>query len=322
MAIEIKAWQIINNRLEPLDNALTEEGHKEIDLQKWINSYPEILGEGIKIIGEKVRFENNIEADLIGIDKSGNIIVIELKRNESSRDTLAQAIDYASAISSLDIEFLDEICLKKNGKKLDELLKDELLNDDININIEQPKIMIISFSIDRSLERMVEWLSNNFYVPINAICLKYIKTSSGDECILKTSIISEDTVEENVNKKRGIRKISDEPGNYSNDELKIKLKNTLKEQNPVFAVIKELLKLCLTNDTVKIDQLKNELIKKGLDNREVGSNIGALKRTIRTFWRDDLRQIISYEKIDNDIDNFKIKEEYKDLVKQILDDIR
>ncbi|MEJ5167233.1 MAG: hypothetical protein WHV67_09435, partial [Thermoanaerobaculia bacterium] len=101
MAIEIKAWQIINNRLEPLDNALTEEGHKEIDLQKWINSYPEILGQGIKIIGEKVRFENNIEADLIGIDKSGNIIVIELKREESSRVSLAQAIDYASAISSL-----------------------------------------------------------------------------------------------------------------------------------------------------------------------------------------------------------------------------
>ncbi|MDI9434532.1 MAG: hypothetical protein QM396_00820 [Euryarchaeota archaeon] len=39
---------------------------------------------------------------------------------------------------------------------------------------------------------MIEWLSDNYGVGLNAIILKYIKTRGGDEFIARTMIISED----------------------------------------------------------------------------------------------------------------------------------
>ena len=61
-------------------------GFKErFDIQEWIESTPEILGEKLLIIAkEKSAFHGTRERpDLIAIDKSGNIVVIELKRDDS-----------------------------------------------------------------------------------------------------------------------------------------------------------------------------------------------------------------------------------------------
>ena len=56
MAKKIKVWQIKNESLIPLETTLSQAGRKEFqDFEKWIKSYPEILGEDIVIIGEQVQ---------------------------------------------------------------------------------------------------------------------------------------------------------------------------------------------------------------------------------------------------------------------------
>lgn len=62
--------------------SLSERDYLEEDLREWIlsDSLP-ILGEDLLIIGREVSVKNIGDAiDLIGIDRDGNLVVIELKK--------------------------------------------------------------------------------------------------------------------------------------------------------------------------------------------------------------------------------------------------
>ncbi|TEU11500.1 MAG: hypothetical protein E3J21_23490 [Anaerolineales bacterium] len=54
MATEIRAWQIVNGNLEPIEMSMAEAGRRETeDLEQWIKNNPAILGQDILVIGEQ-----------------------------------------------------------------------------------------------------------------------------------------------------------------------------------------------------------------------------------------------------------------------------
>jgi len=204
MATEIRLWEIKEGRLVPSEVSMIDAGRSEVnDLEKWIKSNPEILGEDILIIGEQVMTKRG-PLDFLGIDKSGNLIVIELKRDQLHREALAQAVDYTSDIASWDFEKLDIECKNYTGKNIVECLSETFDLDDetleeISINKFQ-KILLVGTGVDESLQRMVEWLSDNYDIGINVLILKYTQTKSGDEIIARTTIIPEEVEQEKSQK--------------------------------------------------------------------------------------------------------------------------
>src|SRR3989344_5485715 len=202
MVTEIKLWEINEGKLIPLEVNMIDAGRTEVnDLEQWIKNNPEILGEDILIIGEQVMTKRG-PLDFLGIDKSGNLIIIELKRDMLHREVLAQAIDYASDIASWDIEKLNETCLKFTGQSLEDYLKGNFEEEDLeDISINQfQKILLVGTGIDESLERMVEWLSSSYDMGINVVILKYTKTKNGGEILARTMIISEEVEKEKSQK--------------------------------------------------------------------------------------------------------------------------
>src|ERR1039458_1101394 len=110
MATEIKTWQIINGELKPINTTLADNGRKEKDdLEKWIKSKPDILGDDILIIGEQIQTQSGGKLDFLGIDYNGYLVIIELKREKLERLVLAQAIDYASDVASRSEEHTSEL---------------------------------------------------------------------------------------------------------------------------------------------------------------------------------------------------------------------
>ena len=330
MATEIKVWQIINNKLEPIEITMVEAGRKETeDLEKWIKSNPQILGEDILIIGEQVPTKSG-SMDFLGIDKSGNLVIIELKRDKLPREALTQAIDYASDASSWDVDKLSEICTKYTNQSLEDYLSEkfeEIDLEDLTINKTQ-RILLVGFSIEESLQRMIEWLSNNYGVSINAVILKYIKTKNGEELIARTVIISEDIEKERIRKRQFKILMSDEPGKYNEDELRDLLINYLSEDRTTPRRIREiLLPLCLKHNVVNREMIKKELLKRGeaKDDRQAGIILTTISREIGIAKRDYLRQIIQYEKDPSkpwEKENYRLVEHYKDLVKSVLDELK
>ncbi len=200
MATEIQLWEIKEGKLVPSEISMVDAGRTEVnDLERWIKSNSDILGEDILIIGEQVMTKRG-SLDFLGIDKSGNLIIIELKRDQLHREVLAQAIDYTSDIASWDFDRLNVECEKYTGKSILEGLSENFDLDDealeeISINKFQ-KILLVGTGVDESLQRMVEWLSDNYDVSINVLILKYTQTKSGDEIIARTTIIPEDVQQE------------------------------------------------------------------------------------------------------------------------------
>ena len=322
MATEIKVWQIINGTLHPIETSMVKEKRFEKDLENWIKTHPEILGENILIIGEQVS-TNAGDIDFLGIDASGDLIIIELKRDKLGRDALAQVIDYASEVASWTKEDIN----KRINQNLENLLNDKNFQlQDSSIN-ENQKILLVGFSMDDRLQRMIEWLSENYGMSINAVLLKYIKTKNGEELIARTMVIPEEIEKERTKKQKMQKKIQkfDEPGNYSEDELKKRLLNYLSKDEPVPKRIRRiLLPLCLEYPIVTREMIKQELLKRGEAENESQAKtyITHISNVIDRKERDYLRQILRYDRITVDQkENYRIPEEYKQLVKEILSEL-
>ena len=54
------------------------------------------------VIGRQVGTAHGGRIDLLAISEDGSLTVIELKRDKTSRDIVAQILDYASWVGSLD----------------------------------------------------------------------------------------------------------------------------------------------------------------------------------------------------------------------------
>ena len=327
MATEIKVWQIVDDKLELVETTMVEAGRKETEnLEKWIKTNPIILGRDLLIIGEQVSTKSG-PMDFLGIDKSGNLVVIELKRDRLPRQVLSQVIDYASDAASWDVDKISEICTKYTGSGLEDYLNEKFEDidlEDLLINKTQ-RILLVGFSIEEALQRMIEWLSNNYGISINAVILKYIKTKSGEELIARTVIIPEEIEKERIRKRQFQISMSDEPGNYDIEELKNLLKKYLSENRTTPRRIKEiLLPLCSKHKVVTREMIKKELINKGEaeDEGKAGIILTTISREIGIERRDYLRQIIRYDKPNPwEKENYKLVDEYKDLIKNILDEL-
>lgn len=131
MITEIKVWQIVKGNLESIETSMIEAGQRETDdLEKWIKANPIILGENVLIIGEQVQTKAGT-VDFLGIDKSGNTIIVELKRDKLPREVLTQAVDYTSDTASCDTDKLSEVCTKFTGQSLEDYLNENFEGIDL-----------------------------------------------------------------------------------------------------------------------------------------------------------------------------------------------
>lgn len=85
--------------------------HREQTLEKWLESNPDAIVEDgqLLIIGRQVTTNLGTSIDLLAVDREGNLAVIELKRDRTPRETLAQALEYAAFAASLDSKQLDTL---------------------------------------------------------------------------------------------------------------------------------------------------------------------------------------------------------------------
>ena len=85
--------------------------YEEKVLEEWLENNPSSILENQKVlvIGRQVTTNLNSVIDLLGIDPKGDLVVIELKRGRTPRETLAQVLEYASYAARLDAGQLEGI---------------------------------------------------------------------------------------------------------------------------------------------------------------------------------------------------------------------
>ena len=111
---EVKIWAIGDSHAaEPLESKSQVE--TEALLEETLVRNPDLLIRGLKLVGRQTPTEGG-PLDLLGVDPDGRLVVFELKRGTLSRDAVAQVVDYASDLDTMELTALAEYISDRSGE--------------------------------------------------------------------------------------------------------------------------------------------------------------------------------------------------------------
>jgi len=166
MALAMDLWQINNDKIEPMKRTAL---NLEKRLKKWIFDDITLLGLDLLILSQEVHTAYGGFIDILAIDGEGNLVIIELKKEKTPRDIIAQCLDYGTWVKDLSYEDIIGICnsyMKSDLEKNFEEYFECKFPDEINKNY---RIIIVAESLDDSTERIANHLNDDYNVDINAI---------------------------------------------------------------------------------------------------------------------------------------------------------
>ena len=170
MPIETGIWRI-QKSADPVPLAgIDYEQH----LQQIIVSDLTIVDCRLMLIGREVPTAFGGRIDILAIDADGNLTIIELKRDQTPREVVAQLLDYASwvrhlssvAVAEIFIDYQQRFLEKETPKGINLALQQQFdyLPEELNAS---HRLLIVAGELDPSTERIVAYLQDQYAVDIN-----------------------------------------------------------------------------------------------------------------------------------------------------------
>jgi len=161
------------NRIDKIEcKTFQEFGFKERDhLQEWIAYYPECLGEELLIIQKEFDGFNdtNERLDLLAIDKTGTLVVIENKLDDTGKDVTWQILKYVSYCSTLSKQqikdiyqaYLDKFSPNENAEdNIVEFFNGKLFSE-ISLNENDQRMVLVAGNFRKEVTSTVMWMINH-----------------------------------------------------------------------------------------------------------------------------------------------------------------
>ena len=172
MPIEMALWKLDGDAvLAVAASGIDTEARLEDALARNIS----ILGlDRLLVIGRQVLTSFGKIVDLLALGPQGDVYVVELKRDRTPREVVAQALDYGSWVKDLDYEYLSGIFeTYRPGDSFDNAQQTAFgqLPEEVN-NVHH--LVIVASELDASTERIVGYLTD-FEIPINVVFFRYFE---------------------------------------------------------------------------------------------------------------------------------------------------
>ena len=106
MPTEIRLWGIENEKPNPINRQPLD---LEARIENWIRDDVGLVNKDLLVIGQQVPTAYGGLIDLLAIDAVGNVVILELKRDRTPRDIVAQVLDYASWVEKLGYDEIETI---------------------------------------------------------------------------------------------------------------------------------------------------------------------------------------------------------------------
>lgn len=191
MPLEFGLWRVDD---EPVRIA-TRPMPLESRLEALIEADPAILGQPLLLIGRQVTTQYGKVVDLLGLDAEGGLHVLELKRDRTPREVVAQVLDYGSWAQDLTNEQIRDIYTayargKGLAEELDEAFALRFGGSPPDALNSTHALTIVASEIDAATERIVTYLANGFQVPVNVLFFRYFE-DAGRSYLARTWLIDE-----------------------------------------------------------------------------------------------------------------------------------
>ena len=194
MPIQHAIWKVGDKPTPLATSKLTSEQK----LEEMIVSDPRILSSEWMLIGRQESTTHGGRIDLLAIAPDGSLILIELKRDRTPREIIAQALDYASWVEELSSEKIAQIYQRfSGGKNLDEAFHQrfgsELDEEALN---QSHQIIIVAAELDPATERIVGYL-NAHDIAINVVFFQVFQQGQ-DQLLSRAWLIDPGETQANV----------------------------------------------------------------------------------------------------------------------------
>ena len=205
MPIEVGIWRMGGSpekiEFSKMDN--------EKRLEDVLSGDISILDYSWLLIGRQVPTDYGKFIDLLALDREGNLIVIELKKDKTPREVVAQLLDYGSWIKGIgedDIAAIFEKFINKYEPSLIDQSLDEVFCNKFGVD-EMPdslndshELVIVAAKLDDSTERIISYLTD-YGVAINAVFFRFFKDNK-NEYLSRAWLIEPDQADDKIIKKR------------------------------------------------------------------------------------------------------------------------
>lgn len=184
MPLELGVWRVDGQgtKAKPIELA-------QLDLESRLES---ILADDIRIansdwmvIGRQVRTPfGGTSVDLLALDSEGELVVLELKRDKTPRDILAQVLEYGAWVVGLKTDDIARIFADyqkryspgTQARSLDQAFCERFrvreMPEELN---ESHQLVIVASALDVTTERVVTYLLNHHHVSINAVFFRVFR---------------------------------------------------------------------------------------------------------------------------------------------------
>lgn len=167
---------------------------RELELEKYLITKGDdndqgmstsVFGEELLLVDNQVRTQAKKRADIFALDKAGNGVIIELKRNTGRLGVETQALQYLAAFSEHSGERFFRRFSGSNGVSREIVLGflgGKVNIDEINI---RSRIILVARSFDETVFAIGEWLSSKG-VPFK--CISYSPVQINEDRFLSFSV--------------------------------------------------------------------------------------------------------------------------------------
>ncbi len=171
----------------------------EAKLEDWLANNPHCIleEETILIIGRQVSTNLGSVIDLLAVDRSGDSLVIELKRDRTPRETIAQILEYASFVDALQYKQIEEIFTQYTNEDNINLADYhrsyfQLTEDEAVAFNKNQKLVIIAQVINREVKQISTYLRKK---GVDFYCLefKYFTNEKSEKIISTDLVVGADT---------------------------------------------------------------------------------------------------------------------------------
>lgn len=194
MATEIKIWSVVEGKLVAVSDGALSTVHIESQLETWICDSPGLLGEDLLVIDRQRTIPGVGRLDLLCLDSTGRLVVVEVKRDSSTREAIAQSLDYASWFEGTAEQQILDWAEEKLGKPLSQAFMEHFNANLTTLVFQKPRIILVAPGLDAGAERIIRYLSTHYAVEINAVFFKYSKLPSGHEILARTVLVPENSI--------------------------------------------------------------------------------------------------------------------------------
>ncbi len=206
MPIEVGIWKI-GERLEPV--ALSRMA-SELQLESLLADDISVVDPGLLLIGRQVQTAYGKLIDLLAIDSEGQLVVLELKRDRTPREIVAQLLDYGSWVRDLEANQIEDIFDQFSRKHYPDATASPLskvfcnrfeVDEFPEVLNTSHKLVLVASELDESSERIIRYLADEYGVSINAVFFRVFQDGP-DQYLSRAWLSDPQQVDEKVEARR------------------------------------------------------------------------------------------------------------------------